>query len=54
MNQKLACPYQDNSGCCTRHGCIYLPHQKCLTIDELKRQIKLKKKMKKGRKKHGK
>lgn len=53
MKNNIVCPYMDKeSKTCTRHGCIYLPHQNCLTTDELKRQIKKKnKKIRKGNKK---
>lgn len=51
MKNNIMCPYMDKeTKTCARHGCIYLPHQHCLTTDELKRRIKLVKKNKKIRK----
>lgn len=44
MKQNVTCPYMD-SGCCTRRGCIYLPHLDCLSHEEFKRRLEIAKKL---------
>lgn len=43
--EKPTCPYMV-SGICYRKGCIYIPHQQCMTIREYKNRLQFVKKKK--------